>query len=164
MKIIPLTKGKETIVDEEDYDYLMQWKWHIGTHGYAIRTAYYGGGAKNPKTKKILMHRELLGIQNGFVVDHIDGNKLNNTKANLRTASVQQNVFNRKMQSNCKSGYKGVYWHKQQQKWCSYIKCAEKRIHIGLFDCKKDAALAYNFFALEYFGDFAFFNKSEFSQ
>ena len=98
MKKIPLTKGKFALVDDEDFERLSQFKWHYGK-GYAAR-----------KTNEdyIYMHKEILGIGKKQEGDHKNGDKLNNQRANLRTCTHAQNMFNRRTQKNNVSGVSGV--------------------------------------------------------
>lgn len=79
MPTIPLTQGKVTIIDEADYDYLLQWKWHY-REGYAVRSQYLGRTNGKQKLKNIWMHRLLLNTPDGMESDHIDGNGLNNVR------------------------------------------------------------------------------------
>lgn len=142
MKEIQLTKGYFTIVDDDDYDYIMQWKWHVNDssiHPYAMRNSITEDG----KRHHIMMHRIINRTPDGFDTDHINGNGLDNRKINLRTATRSQNMMNRKPNKNCSSKFKGVYWHGQHQKWASSISINKKRTHIGLFLNENDAAKAY---------------------
>lgn len=92
-------------------------------------------------------------------VDHKDRNKLNNRIENLRAATKSQNEANTGKRSTNTSGYKGVYWLKNANKWRAKIDCNKQQIHIGLFDDKNEAALAYNQKAMELFGEHACLNK-----
>jgi hypothetical protein len=147
MKSIPLTQGKVAIVDDDRYDELSKTKWNYLSVGYARS----GNG-------KILMHRLIVGASRGELVDHIDGNKLNNQKENLRICTKSQNAMNSEKKSNNRSGYKGVAWSKQMQKWDVRIKANGRRVFIGLFDDVHDAAIAYNDSARFFFGEFAKLN------
>ena len=157
MKRIKLTQGKFALVSDEDYEYLNQWKWfaHKGyTTFYAIRHSL----TINKKRTLIYMHRviaERMGIKNP---DHIDRNGLNNQRNNLRDSTRSQNNANRGLNKNNTSGYKGVCWNKQKQKWHARIRVNYKYVQLGLFDNIKDAARAYNKAALKYFGEFAWLN------
>ena len=157
MKKIELTKGKYALVDDEDFDFLNQWKWHWHDDrggGYAERACRESG-----KSKHIKMHRLLLKIPSGFEPDHIDGNGLNNQKLNLRIATASQNQINRGKQKNNTSGFKGVYLRRDRKKrWRAQIKFHRIIKHIGYFSSKEEAALAYNKAAVEYFGEFAKLN------
>ena len=144
MKTILLTKGKISLVDDEDYDWLNQWKWQFGGHRYAVRTTNHN--------KKIYMHRLIMYAPQGIEVDHINGNELDNRKINLRLATRQQNQFNQKPRSL--SGYKGVYLRKSDQKWVVYV----KRKFIGSYKEKIEAAKHYNIVASQLYGEFARLN------
>jgi HNH endonuclease/AP2 domain len=103
------------------------------------------------------MHRLILGLSPGDPehVDHHDGDKLNNRRANLRIASVSQNLVNTRKRLETSSRFKGVSWHPQTQKWRAYVGVGGKLKHLGLFPTQWQAALAYNRAAKEIYGDFA---------
>ncbi len=156
MKIIKLTQGKQTIVDDEDYEKLAQHKWYatfLKSGYYAMRTA-----GKNGKRKATYMAREILNAPKGFHTDHINHNTLDNRKRNLRLATVRQNQGNRRIQNN-RSGYKGVVWVPGVDKWSPRIRIMGKRVYLGLFKDVKDAALVYNQKAREVFGKYAYLNN-----
>lgn len=158
MKRIPLTKGKEAIVDDEDYEYLMQWKWHAHKGRYAVRVARR---AESVSRKTVRMHR-VVADRAGFTiiehVDHKDGNGLNNQRVNLRPASNQNNMANRGPPQNNTSGYKGVSYHCKRNEWIAQIKVSQRTLFLGYFDSKHDAARAYNVAAVKHFGEFAYQN------
>src|SRR4030065_939634 len=106
MKEIKLTKGKVAIVDDEDYDWLMQWKWRINSIGYAMRTV-----KKNGKARKIFMHRVILNTPSDMCSDHANHNRLDNRRCNLRICTKQQNQANAPAPKNNRSGGKGVSWN-----------------------------------------------------
>ena len=143
MRKIKLTKGQHTIVDDEDFDYLNQWSWHLATGGYAMRSTHTGS-AKNGTRKKIhlWMHRIINGTPSDLFTDHINRNRLDNRKSNLRTVTKRQNQLNRGKQKNNTSGYKGVYRHTSNNKWIAQIKTAEKVKNLGSFDDVNDAIKA----------------------
>jgi hypothetical protein len=149
---IPLTQGYFAIVDADDYENLSQYKWHAGVKGdrcYAYRK----------KGKKLIaMHREILNAPTGMHCDHINHNGLDNRKANLRLCTPQQNLFNQRPHRNSTSRYKGVYWSGEKKKWRAEIKHNGRKIHIGYFDYEADAAIAYDDYAAELFGEFAWLN------
>jgi hypothetical protein len=152
MKQIPLTKGKFTIVDDEDYEELSKYSWCLSTSGYA-RGVYKG--------KAIQMHRVINNTPIGMGTDHINWDRLDNRRSNLRTASRSQNQANIKKPRRHKgvtSQYKGVCWYKNLNKWLSSIMVDQKRIYLGYFENEGDAAKAYNKNALKYFGEFAYQN------
>src|SRR3990167_9749261 len=95
MKIIRLNKGQSAIVDDDVFDYLNQWKWYFNNQGYAVRRPYIkGSGRKNQKCMTIHMHRLVNNTPNGMQTDHINRNKLDNRRENLRNVTDQQNKFN----------------------------------------------------------------------
>lgn len=96
--------------------------------------------------------------EDGFWVDHINGDTLDNRRSNLRLCTVSGNNHNRMKSKNNTSGYKGVSWLKQNQKWRAYIKVNSKDKHLGCYLDKEDAARAYDKAAKEYFGEFARLN------
>lgn len=152
MKTIPLTQGKFTIVDDDVYDYLMQWKWTF-SGGYAYRLKTIKG-----KSKKIWLHREINATPTGKYTDHIDGNRLNNTRSNLRVCTYAENNKNAKTRKDNKSGYRGVHWEKGCRKWRAVINNNGKRITIGMFDDVVAAAIAYNEYAKKLHKEFARLN------
>jgi len=128
MKKIKLTKGKFALVDDKDFDWLNQWKWYFNS-GYAVRGC----------PERILMHRVILDTPEDMVSDHINRNKLDNRRSNLRVATKSLNNFNTKVRSDNKSGIKGIYWSKEHSKWRPSISKEGKRIYFGLFSELKDA-------------------------
>lgn len=144
MKQIKLTKGKSAIVDDEDFEWLNKWKWHLHTSSgkmYAKRTIY-------PKNKNILphhtrikkdllLHRVVMNYFGKKDIDHIDGNGLNNKKNNLRICSHSTNLRNCKTPSTNTSGYKGVCWH--NNRWEARMKVNGKIINFGNFNNKDKA-------------------------
>jgi len=157
-KEIFLTQDKVTIVDNEDYDYLMQWKWQFH-NGYARRTQHICMiGTKRIK-KQVALHRVVLNNPDGLQVDHINGNKLDNRKENLRVCTCAENVRNRSVSSNNSSGFKGVCWDKRKNKWISSITADSKIFRLGCFASAIEAAKAYNIAAIELHGEFAKLNQ-----
>ncbi len=156
---LTLTKGHVTIIDREDAD-LAELKWHaVGPSGrvYAVRQVTVGprgGGAVRQRV--VFLHRVLVpGAR--FEVDHVDGDRLNNRRSNLRAATRSQNQANQKKRSGLTSRFKGVHYSLAHHKWKAKI--ANKRI--GLFAEEADAALAYNLCADEIYGEFAVLNSVE---
>ena len=141
MKKIPLTQGKFAIVDDDDFERLNCHKWHLSSQGYARR---FDGGRK--KQSCIYMHRVIINTPNNLLTDHINGNKLDNRKSNLRVCNNSQNVANRSLMRNNTSGLVGVsYTNKNKTNpWVAKIKIDNKRIHIGYFRSKKEAHAAYS--------------------
>ena len=150
MKKIKLTQGKHALVDDEDYLFISQWKWFFNK-GYAFRST------KNP-AKTIPMHRAILCPPIGTFCDHINGNGLDNRRKNLRVCSNSENQMNRRIPSNNKSGYKGVFWHGKDKIWISVLKINKKAVYLDRCTRKIDAAKSYDVGALKYFGEFARLN------
>ena len=154
MKRIALTQGKFALVDDEDFDWLNQWKWYFAKPGYAKRDE---GGRKN--RKHVLMHRLIMSTPKEKGTDHIDGNGLNNQRNNLRNASILENNRNLLSRKDNKSGFKGVYWHSAIKRWAAQIKFNGKQLYLGSFNSKIEAAKTYNQAAIKYYGSFACLNK-----
>jgi hypothetical protein len=145
-RMIPLTKGRTTIVDDDDYDWLFRWNWVFSSSGYALRTV-----TENGRRRFFQMHRVIMDAQPGQLVDHIDGNRLNNSRDNLRIVTRSQNNWNRK--PNRGHRYKGVYPHARG--WHARIRVNNRRLHLGYFDEACAAARVYDAAAHHFFGHFA---------
>ena len=156
-KEIILTQGKVAIVDDADYDYLNQFKWHalkLAGKFYVGRKLTVSKGKRN----QILMHRLIMKPDKGMVIDHLDGNPLNNQKNNLRICTHSDNMRNCKISIKNTSGYKGVSFLKKKNTYKSAIKFNKKTIYLGYYIDPIDAARAYNAAAIKYFGEFANLN------
>ncbi len=157
-RTIPLTQGKVAIVDIEDYERLACFKWAALRRGrqhiiwHAVR--YAGGGRRNQHYS--YMHREVINARAEFVVDHIDGDGLNNRRSNLRECTTPQNVRSQIKRQG--QEYKGITFSKKEQKWIAQIKNESVARRIGTFDKAIDAARAYDRAAILYHGDFARIN------
>jgi hypothetical protein len=158
MKQIPLTQEKFALVDDEDYEFLMQWKWYF-SQGYAARGASYVDCNGKSKTKILKMHRVLLNPELHVHVDHINGNALDNQKVNLRLCTHGENMKNSKIRKTNTSGFKGVYLDKRVNRFVAQISINGKRTHIGSFKTAIEAAIAYNEKAKTEYGKFANLNK-----
>ena len=154
MKKIQLTRGKYAIVDNKYYKKISQLNWHYHSMGYACYHSRI-----NKKYYMVLMHRLIMNTPQGMDTDHINGNGLDNRQSNLRICTHSQNHMNQRLSSKNTSGFKGVTWKKDSNKWKAYIKIYKKQIHLGHFKNKIDAAKAYNQKAVELFGEFAWLNK-----
>lgn len=162
MREIPLTQGYVAFVDDEDYERVSQFKWCALVRSQE-RTAIYAArnsGASGHKTT-ILMHRFILGCKER--VDHEDRNGLNNQRYNLRTATGSQNCGNqakKRRAGGSASPFKGVTRYRYAGKnWQVKISENGRQVQVGYFKEECDAALAYNFKAVEVFGEFARFNE-----
>ena len=151
MKKIPLTQGKFALVDDDDFDELMKYKWHVSRNGYAVRNL----PRKLAKSGTTLMHRFIFCATNiNKQIDHVNGNKLDNTRSNLRVATNQQNSFNRGRQHNNKSGFKGVCWDDGVRKWRASIRLDGFQNYLGIYDDKESAYSAYMAAAKRCHGEF----------
>ena len=159
-KVIFLSRGYYTVVDEEDYALASRHKWSLvdkGKYKYAKTRRRVGG-----KQVCLSLHRLIVDAKKGQVVDHIDHNGLDNRRKNLRICTGSQNGWNsRKSVKAMKVGslYKGVTWNKQSKKWMAQITKDHKKKHLGYFKSETKAALAYNEAAKELFGEFACLNE-----
>ena len=138
---VPLTRGYEAIIDAADVGKVERYVWHamVKSHTvYAVRSDYSTG-----KMQKIGMHRAIAGAEEMQIVDHIDGNGLNNRRANVRIASVSQNCMNRKRAKNNTAKFKGVTYHAKDQKWWARIMANGRRVSLGYFETAAEAGAAY---------------------
>jgi hypothetical protein len=158
LRQIELTRGLVTIVDDDDYGALVVNNWYAfpASHGtwYASRAGHGRG------SRRILMHRELLGLTDRAVVcDHINGDGLDNRRCNLRPASARENTCNRaKMRQTSSSRFKGVSFERARAKWAAYITHLGRQQRLGHFESEIAAALAYDDAARRLFGEFARLN------
>lgn len=146
-KEIYLSKGVSAIVDDEDYEWLNQWKWSY-RGGYAIRKD------RDIKTP-IIMHRLIMNAPEGISVDHKNLNRADNRKSNLRLATSQQQQYNQRSRGGT-SSYKGVSW--KRNRWCAKMNVDGKSLYIGMFLTEEEAAKAYDKKAKEIHGEFAYLN------
>ena len=151
VRMIPLGDGFYAYVDAADYEWLSQYHWHL-QNGYA---------ARREKTRVILMHREIMQPPTGMVVDHIDGNKANNCRFNLRTCTPAENRRNNRKRNDARSKFKGVSYHERMRKWRARCWCKGRDPFLDYFDTDVEAARAYDRVAVEYFGEFARLNFPE---
>lgn len=169
MKEIQLTQGKVALVDDEDFEYLNQFKWHA----HKSRSTYYAKGYDKNTNKKIIMHRHILGLTNSKIFgDHKDGDGLNNQRTNIRIATPSQNQKNKKPSGISK--YIGVSFHTSKSKyfskkeniikeysntgWMASITINGKFTYLGKFDSEIEAAKEYNKAAEKHHGEFARLN------
>lgn len=159
MRKIKLSQGKYALVDDADYEWLNQWKWHYDSSkrsstGYAFRNSKYQRGKLR---KKVRMHSVVLGFCG---VDHINGNGLDNRRKNLRQATRTQQSYNKGVHSHKKSlGCKGVSQVKNKKGipsyWVARITVRAKRLYLGVFKSHITASRAYIKAAKKYHGEFA---------
>ena len=153
---IPLTKDKFAIVDD-DLWWLGVWKWHASKSGRSCYAVHHERDKKTGKSIRFRMHRIIINAGPLQIVDHINGNGLDNRRVNLRFCTQSQNFQNGRKRKGCTSIYKGVSFHSKANKWRAMIcKPGTGRVgHIGLFLDEKDAAKAYDKKAIKLFGEFA---------
>src|SRR3990167_5692086 len=132
MKEIPLTKGKIALVDDEDFEWLSVYSWQFHNKGYANRIE----GWKKGNRHHILMHRQIMQPPNGLVVDHINGNRLDNRRSNLRICEYWQNGKNRIDAKPHQSKYRGVYLI--NGRWQAIL-----QVNLGLYRTEEEAAIAH---------------------
>jgi len=152
-KLIYLTQGRVSIVDDEDYEELSKYNWHF-CHGYASRRITI-----NRKRTSLLMHRQIMNATKGQELDHINGDRSDNRKSNLRFVTRQQNAFNQKSSKNSSSQYRGVSIIRKYNKWISKIRVNNKLIYLGKFNTEEEAANVYNIKAKEVYGEYARLNE-----
>lgn len=154
--LVPLTHGQFAVIDREDAALVegrywqasrSRWTW------YAISMERAEVGKQRP----VRMHRVILGLPDGVLVDHRDGDGLNNRRSNLRAATEVDNRRNSRLRRDNTSGYKGVSWHAGRRKWVAAVASRT----VGAFDDPRDAARAYDEAARKQFGEFARTNFSE---
>jgi hypothetical protein len=150
---IPLTGGMFALVDAADYELVSSCKWEAHRSGSAIYARQLGPSG----TKRIRMHRLILGAPDGIQVDHASGDTLDNRRANLRLASNQENARNRKTTSRNIVGLKGVE-RRPNGSYRATLHTGERRLRFGPFATAEEAALAYDSAAREHFGCFALCN------
>jgi len=157
MKEIPLSKGKAfALVDDEDYDELIKYKWHqkvTKTNNYAKTSIKRADG----KRVGYYMHRHLKNNPKGLQVDHVDHNGLNNQKNNLRVATQRQNNCNNKRKTANKE-YRGVFYNEERAGYLACIKVMGRQYSKSYFLTAKEAAKYYDAMAVKYQGEFAVLN------
>lgn len=156
MKVIELTRGQVAVVDDCDFAELGQWNWYY-SQGYAKRNIPDGPR----KQKGIFMHVAIMSpIPKGFECDHINGQKLDNRRCNLRVGTHSQNQFNRGKYKNNTTGAKGVFCRKKAKTptFEAGIRINGKRKYLGCFPTLQEAKAAYDKAAIELHGAFARLN------
>lgn len=150
VKEIPLGHGKFAIVDDDDFERLSKFKWHMGGT-YAMRKRWVQG-----KTVSILMHRDVLPPRPGMRTHHINENRLDNRRSNLTHCTPSEHVYIHMPQGkNPTSRFRGVTLIRKTKRWVAQIYCKRERFHLGCFGGEEEAARAYDKKARELFGEFA---------
>lgn len=161
--LAPFDIGLFTKLDDHDHDIAQHWLWHARMTDPASGRYYVErSGSQNGIGFSLYLHRWLMSAPGGMYVDHINGDTLDNQRANLRVVTNSQNCSNRhKMHGRNTSGYYGVSWHKGAGKWICQIKINYENIYLGLFTDKISAALAYDQKAKELRGPITHLNFPE---
>ncbi len=168
ISLIPLTQGKYAIVDTEDYDYLMQWKWYTASSPhtyYARRNIPIPATDTLPYKQKIIAMHQVVVI-NPLHVEHFDHKNhygLDNRKSNVRPCSCSENQHNQRRRSGGASKYKGVFRISEaagnkRKKWQAIIRHNKRNIYLGYYYTEQQAAKAYDEAAIRLFGEFAYTN------
>ena len=161
MKEIKLTQGKFALVDDEDFDFLNQWKW-CAHYNQGSRTFYVQRSERKEHVRVCYhMHRVIMKTPDNLFVDHSDGNGLNNQKSNLRNCDKFGNTKNKRKHKVGSSKFKGVSWDSWHNKWKCRVTNNKKVIQLGRYDSELEAAKVYNEAALKYHGEFANLNIIE---
>lgn len=154
VKAIPVGKCRLSIIDQDDYDRISKSSWFVKKGRY---TCY--AGTRDCHKKTTSLHREVLNLKQGDpIIDHRNGNGLDNRKCNLRISTYEANNFNSRIRSDNISGYRGVSWHKGRKKWCAQISVNKKVIHGGYYSNPQAAAMAYDKLAIINRGEYAKLN------
>ena len=155
-KYIPLNQGKFSLVSSADFDSLSEFKWSAlsttnGFH-YAVRHTRVSEGVPG---RTVYMHRQVLGVEKGTEVDHINGDRLDNRRENLRVCTREQNCSNVAISKTNTSGFKGVTWHKSKKRWLAMIRFGGRKITLGAFKDRLEASECYNEACRSLHGEFA---------
>lgn len=151
---IPISPNKVTLVDDEDAAAVLRLKWQASTNNHRVwyaRRPFWSGGRR----RTVLLHRWLLDAPAGALVDHINGDGLDNRRANLRLCNHSQNAANALWVTRGKSGYRGVFYDASKRRWQAEIKVRGVVHRLGRYRDPVLAALAYDAAAAEHFGEFA---------
>ena len=155
MKLIKLTKGYEAMVDDEDYERVMQYKWHVWISPHTVYAKYSAYPFGHKRAITVRLHRFIMNAPKGIEVDHIDLNGLNCQKYNLRLATRSLQNLNRDHYGQHE--YKGVYPTKLG-KWIAKLRCNYKNYYFGTFETIEEAAKAYDKGAIKIWGNNARLN------
>ena len=153
---ILLSQGYVAVVDSNDAQRIEQYDWLAHTSKTGAVYAY----RRDAEGKTVFMHREIMMAgDDPRMIDHANGNTLDNRRVNLRFATAKQNAQNRRPIKDKTSKFKGVRWCPKSKKWRAEIRPSEGYKHLGFFDCERMAAHVYNCEALRQYGHFAWLNE-----
>lgn len=143
--------GAEFFIDYDDYEIICKYTWNQNDKGYIYA---------NSNNKRVYLHRILFNLtQRNQLVDHINHNVLDNRRSNLRIVNNSQNQMNRDKPKQNTSGIKGVYWHKNKEKWQANIQIDNKLLYLGIFDSKQDAINARKDAEKKYFNEYDYYEN-----
>jgi len=148
LRRIPLGNGHYALVDAADYERLSRWTWRLH-NGYAMRWENH---------REVYMHRAIMEPPKGMVVDHINHEKADNRRSNLRVCTQLENVRGMGKKRGTASRFKGITRTKNRKKWYTQIRYGKHRPHLGPFEDEAEAARAYDRMAVQYFREFAQLN------
>lgn len=151
---VPLTRGHEAVIDVMDVSLIKKRNWFAVPAENTVYACCCSRSDENGKRHTISMHRFITNAPFDVEVDHRDRNGLNNRRLNLRFATASQNQHNQKIHQNNTSGFKGVYWYKQNKKWRAQIYLKRKLKFLGYFNNREKAAEAYAEASRMLHGDF----------
>lgn len=128
------------IVDAEDFEWLNQYRWYLAKDGYVVRMMRIKGDHR--RMKMVHMHRLILGLPDGSPLesDHINRNRRDNRRCNLRAVTKSQNAQNRTLKNPGSSRYRGVVWNKKERKWQVSFKVNGRSLFLGLYETEEQAA------------------------
>lgn len=157
MAELVLQHGAKALIDDEDFAALNAFHWYMSKRGYVVRNERISAPGEPYRTRVIYLHRQLLTPRPGFVVDHVNQNKLDNRRANLREATVCQNAWNTGLTRRNTSGIKGVNWNKANGRWLARMSVNGVVHYLGYFDDLAEAEQAYRNAAIAARGEYAAF-------
>ena len=153
MQLVPLTQGKFAQIDDSDADIVLAHKW------FAVWDGWNWYAARKHRGKQQRLHNFLLNPPAGVIVDHWDGNGLNNQRQNLRLSTGSQNIHRMRAKQPHTSKFKGVSWRKSHSKWVAQIHGNGQVVYLGLFEDEQEAAQVYDSAAVRFFGENALTNR-----
>lgn len=161
VRLLSLHGGGSAIVDDEDFEKVRHFVWRLkkgSTKSYVVYRPAERTGQK--RLGDVRLHRLILNAPRESLVDHKNGDTLDNRRCNLRLCTTSQNGANRGKSKNNTSGFKGVYFVKRDNKrpWSVYIMAKRKYMYVGRYDTAEEAARAYDVAAVKHFGEFAGLN------
>lgn len=151
---VRLLRGEVTIIDDSDFPLIGSYRWRLSSHGYAVRSV--------SSKRYVTLSNTIMDVPKGMVVDHINRNRLDNRRCNLRIVTRHQNSMNISKRSGTASKFIGVYLHRGRNgrdgMWHARIENKGKKIWIGSYYDEAEAALAYDDMAKKIKGEYANLN------